>query len=195
MGDSIIDVVTISKHALEPSHLVLQTGLNRIELSAALRSVEMSGFRQITATEIVRKRMDVWFGTPGENKSACSFPNLTRGRQMFEGHSVEKQDSSLHISVSVCWSTRFYSYTVRKAKVLRDFKIIRKWVLRGYEKCNAKLLLRRKAALHMVRKDVADCVPVICLDCCFYVAAALQPSLRVEVFNGSRLGSTFDVAR
>lgn len=59
----MIDVVTISKHALEPSHLVPRTGLNRINLNAALPLVEMSAFRQITATETVRKRKGVWFGT------------------------------------------------------------------------------------------------------------------------------------
>lgn len=64
-------MVIISKHALEPSHLVLRTGLNRIELNAALPLVEMSVFRQITATETVWKRMDVWFGRRGENTQSA----------------------------------------------------------------------------------------------------------------------------
>lgn len=74
-------MVTVSKHALEPSHLVLWTGLKRIELDTALHSVEMSVFRQITATQTERTETDgclVWH-TTGEY-SVCSFPNLTSGR-------------------------------------------------------------------------------------------------------------------
>lgn len=47
-----------------------------------------------------------------------------------------------------------------------------------------------KSALHKVLKDVADCVPVICLDCCFYVTVAHQCCFRLEVFDSFRLCST-----
>lgn len=139
---------------------------NRIELNAALHSVEMSVFRQITATQMERTEADgclVWH-TRGEY-SVCSFLNLTGSRQMFDEHNFKKT------RVLVCFPADWQTFFLLRCTI-RNFGTL------SLGNCFIK---------HKVLKG---CVPVICLDCHLYVTTALQCFFGVEVFDSFHLCST-----